>query len=130
MEPAGPARVERRLAAILEADVADYSCLIEVDDEGKLGRLKVFRVGVIDSKIAAHRGRIVKTTGDWLLSSSPTSLSEVPNGKLREYDPEDTIRFYALRLRDVGFIKSSPQKIIADNTDWRFLNEIRRELKA
>ena len=48
----------------------------------------------------------------------------------REYDPEDTVRFYALRLRDVGFIKSTPQKIIAESTDWRFLNELRRELKA
>src|SRR5215472_12390773 len=50
--------------------------------------------------------------------------------KWREYDPEDTIRFYALRLRDVGLIKSSPQKIIADGTDWRFLNELKSELKA
>jgi NitT/TauT family transport system substrate-binding protein len=48
----------------------------------------------------------------------------------REYDPEDTVRFYALRLREAGFIKASPQKIIADSTDWRFLNEIKRELKA
>jgi NitT/TauT family transport system substrate-binding protein len=50
--------------------------------------------------------------------------------KWREYDAEDTIRFYALRLRDAGFIKSTPQKIIADGTDWRFLDELRRELKA
>jgi NitT/TauT family transport system substrate-binding protein len=57
------------------------------------------------------------------------TLSE--NGyKWREYDPEDTVRFYALRMRDVGLIKSSPQKIIADGTDWRFLNELKRELKA
>ena len=57
------------------------------------------------------------------------TLSE--NGyKWREYDAEDTIRFYALRLRDVGLIKSTPQKIIADGTDWRFLNELKRELKA
>jgi len=48
----------------------------------------------------------------------------------REYDPEDTVRFYALRLRELGMIKSSPQKIIADGTDWRFLNELKRELKA
>lgn len=48
----------------------------------------------------------------------------------REYDPEDTIRFYALRLRDVGMIKSSPNEIIAAGTDWRFLNEIKRELKG
>ena len=57
------------------------------------------------------------------------TLSE--NGyKWREYDAEDTVRFYALRLHDVGLIKSTPQKIIADGTDWRFLNELKRELKA
>ena len=58
------------------------------------------------------------------------TLSENSYDKWREYDPEDTVRFYALRLRDVGFIKSSPQKIIADGTDWRFLNELKRELKV
>jgi NitT/TauT family transport system substrate-binding protein len=57
------------------------------------------------------------------------TLSE--NGyKWREYDAEDTIRFYALHLRDVGLIKSTPQKIIAEGTDWRFLNELKSELKA
>ena len=50
--------------------------------------------------------------------------------KWREYDIEDTIRFYAPRLHEAGFIKSSPQKIIAGGTDWRFLNELKRELKA
>jgi NitT/TauT family transport system substrate-binding protein len=58
------------------------------------------------------------------------ALSELPYDKWREYDPEDTVRFYALRLHEVGLIKSSPQKIIADGTDWRFLNELKRELKA
>ncbi len=48
----------------------------------------------------------------------------------REFDPEDTIRFYSLRLREAGMIKSSPNKIITDGTDWRFLNEIKRELKG
>ena len=67
MEPAGPARVERRLAAILAADVAGYSRLIEADEEGTLGRLKALRAEVIDPKIASHHGRIVKTTGDGLL---------------------------------------------------------------
>jgi NitT/TauT family transport system substrate-binding protein len=50
--------------------------------------------------------------------------------KWREYDAEDTLRFYALRLQEVGLIKSSPQKIIAEGTDWRFLDELKRELKA
>jgi NitT/TauT family transport system substrate-binding protein len=58
------------------------------------------------------------------------TLQEVPYDKWRDYDAEDTIRFYALRIRDVGFIKSTPQQIIAENTDWRFLDELKRELKA
>jgi NitT/TauT family transport system substrate-binding protein len=58
------------------------------------------------------------------------ALRDIPYDKWREYDPEDTIRFYALRLHEVGFIKSTPQKIIAENTDWRFLNELKRELKT
>ena len=57
------------------------------------------------------------------------SLSGLPY-KWREYDPEDTLRFFALRLRETGFIKSTPQKIIADGADWRFLNELKRELKV
>jgi NitT/TauT family transport system substrate-binding protein len=51
-------------------------------------------------------------------------------GKWRQYEPEDTVRFYALRLHEAGMIKSSPQKIIAQGTDWRFLREIKKELKA
>jgi NitT/TauT family transport system substrate-binding protein len=58
------------------------------------------------------------------------ALKEIPYAKWREFDPEDTIRFYALRLREVGMIKSSPNKIIADAADWRFLNELKRELKG
>jgi NitT/TauT family transport system substrate-binding protein len=58
------------------------------------------------------------------------TLAELPYGRWREFDPEDTIRFYALRFHEVGAIKSSPNKIIADGTDWRFLNELKRELKA
>ncbi len=60
-------RVERRLAAILAADVAGYSRLIGADEEGTLARLKAHRHDLIDPKIAEHRGRIVKTTGDGLL---------------------------------------------------------------
>jgi NitT/TauT family transport system substrate-binding protein len=58
------------------------------------------------------------------------TLSELPYDKWREYEPEDTLRFYALRLHEAGMIKTSPQKIIAEGTDWRFLNELKRELKA
>jgi NitT/TauT family transport system substrate-binding protein len=58
------------------------------------------------------------------------TLGEVPYDKWRDYDPEDTVRFYALRLHEARLLKSSPQKIIADGTDWRFANELKRELKA
>ena len=59
--------VVRRLAAILAADVAGYSRLIEADEESTLSRLKVLRAEIIDPKIAHHKGRIVKTSGDGLL---------------------------------------------------------------
>lgn len=56
------------------------------------------------------------------------TLADVPYNRWRDYDPEDTIRFYALRLREAGMLRSNPAKIIADAADWRFLNEVRREL--
>lgn len=52
------------------------------------------------------------------------------NYDYRSSNPEDTLRFHALRLRDVGMIRSTPQKLIAQGTDWRFLNELKQELKA
>ena len=58
------------------------------------------------------------------------AMRDLPYGKWREYDPEDTIRFYSLRLHEAGLIKSSPQKLIAQSTDWRFLNELKKELKG
>jgi NitT/TauT family transport system substrate-binding protein len=58
------------------------------------------------------------------------TLTEIPYDSWRHFDPEDAMRFYALRLHEVGMIKSSPNAILAQGTDWRFLNELRRELKA
>jgi len=49
---------------------------------------------------------------------------------MRSYDPEEALRFFALRMRELGMIKSSPQKIIVQGTDWRFLNELKKELKT
>ena len=61
------ATATRRLAAILAADVAGYSRLIEADEEGTLGRLKTLRAEVIDPNIINHRGRILRTPGGGLL---------------------------------------------------------------
>ena len=58
------------------------------------------------------------------------TLKEISYAKWREYDPEDTIRFYSLRLRESGLIRATPNKILADGTDWRFFNELKRELKG
>ena len=58
------------------------------------------------------------------------TLTELSYASWREYDPEDSMRFYALRLHEVGMIQSSPNQILAEGTDWRFLDELKRELKA
>jgi NitT/TauT family transport system substrate-binding protein len=58
------------------------------------------------------------------------TMQELPYDRWREYNPEETVRFYALRLHEAGMIKSTPQKIIAQGTDWRFFNELKREMKG
>lgn len=58
------------------------------------------------------------------------TIKEIPYSQWREFDPEDTMRFYSLRLHEAGMIKSSPQKIIAQGTDWRIWKELKKELKA
>ena len=58
------------------------------------------------------------------------TMKELPYDKWRQYDPEDTVRFHALRLHEAGMVKSSPKKLIAQGADWRFLNELKKELKG
>jgi NitT/TauT family transport system substrate-binding protein len=58
------------------------------------------------------------------------TLTELPYAAWREFDPEDALRFFGLRLHEAGMIESSPNRLIAEGTDWRFLNELKRELKA
>ncbi len=62
--------------------------------------------------------------------SALQTMQDVPYRNWRDYNPEDTVRFYGLRLQDVGMIKATPQKLIERGTDWRFLNALRRELKT
>jgi NitT/TauT family transport system substrate-binding protein len=57
-------------------------------------------------------------------------LAEIPYTRWREFDPEDSVRFFSLRLHEAGAIQSTPQQIIARGTDWRFLEELKRELKT
>jgi NitT/TauT family transport system substrate-binding protein len=73
--------------------------------------------------------RIVADRG-YRYDYSLQTMKEIRYALWREYDPEDAVRYYALRLREAGMIKSGPNRIIAQGTDWRFFNELRRELKA
>lgn len=90
--------VERRLAAILAADVAGYSRLMGADEEGTLAELKTLRKTLVDPTIALHRGRIVKTTGDGMLVEFASAVDavrcavEVQRGITRQNDgvPQDT----------------------------------------
>jgi adenylate cyclase len=95
--------VERRLAAILAADVAGYSRLMGADEEGTLDRLKTLRRELLDPKIAEHHGRVVKTTGDGVLVEFPSVVdavrcaAEVQRGMIdREPEVSDERR---IRLR-------------------------------
>ena len=101
-----PVDTKRVLRAILKA--ADL-CVAEPERVARL---------MVDSGFAASYDYALQAMGD------------VPYARWREFDPEDTVRFYALRLHEAGLIRSSPKKIVADGTDWRFLNQLKRELKT
>ena len=58
------------------------------------------------------------------------TMKDVPYDRWREYVPEDTVRFYALRLHEIGLVKSGPDQLMSRGTDWRFLNELKQELKT
>ena len=73
----GQEQIERRLAAILVADVVDYSAHMERDEEGTLARLHVVQREIIGPRVSDHNGRIVKTTGDGLLVEFPSPLEAV-----------------------------------------------------
>jgi NitT/TauT family transport system substrate-binding protein len=78
----------------------------------------------------ARAARLLADKGYVRYDYALQTLADLPYSVWRDYDPEDTVRFYALRLAELGMIKSSPQKVIAEATDWRFLNELKRELKG
>jgi NitT/TauT family transport system substrate-binding protein len=90
--------------------------------------LKADRICAAEPERAARTivGRGFTSSYDYALQT----MKDAPYDRWREYSHEDTIRFYALRLHEAGMIKSSPQKLIAQGTDWRFLNELKKELKG
>jgi NitT/TauT family transport system substrate-binding protein len=107
-----PSATKRALRAILKAT---NICASEPERVARL---------IVDK--AAGRSTPPPPNYDYVLQT----MREIPYSQWREYDAEDTVRFFALRLHEVGLIKSSPQKIIAQGTDWRFFNELKKELKG
>ena len=61
---------------------------------------------------------------------SVQALRDIPYKRWREYDSADSLRFYALRLHEAGFLKSNPQKLLAQGTNWRFIDQLRKEMKT
>ncbi len=105
------------------------SCAISGRDQARLRAILKADRSLRDRAAAAARQLVdggFTPRYDYALQT----LKEVPYDIWREYDPEDSMRFYALRMHEAGLIKSTPQKIIAEGTDWRFLDEIKRELKG
>jgi NitT/TauT family transport system substrate-binding protein len=99
-----PVATKRALRAILKAT---HFCAVEPERAARLVADKGYRY-------------------DYSLQT----MKEIAYARWRDYDAEDTIRFYSLRLHEAGMIKSTPSKIIAQGADWRFFNELKRELKV
>jgi NitT/TauT family transport system substrate-binding protein len=75
--------------------------------------------------------RILQQKKIWTKSETKyilQSIKDIPFRDWRDYSPEDVIRFYVLRMRDVGMIETSPQEFMAQHTDWRFINELKSEM--
>src|SRR5262249_21809700 len=81
---------------------------------------------IVDKEWARFEGMLYEKQYAYTLQV----MQELPYSQWREFDPEDTVRFYALRLHEAGLIKTSPQQIIARGTDWRFLNTLKKEVKG
>jgi NitT/TauT family transport system substrate-binding protein len=101
-----PAATKRAVRAILRANAI---CSQEPDSVARL---------LVDRGYATQ------------LDYARQALREIPYAKWREYAAADSLRFYALRLTEAGMIKLTPQKMLSQHTDWRFLNELKRELKG
>jgi NitT/TauT family transport system substrate-binding protein len=100
-----PAATKRAIRAIMKANTV---CALE---PGRVARILVARGYTTQYEYAVQ------------------ALKELPYARWRDYSAADTVRFYALRLREAGMVKAPPQKILAEGTDLRFIHELRRELR-
>ena len=134
---------EKKIGHVIVTSAVDlpwsqyFCCVVAANREfvrkNPIATKRAFRALLKATDICAlEPERAVKTLVDSGFSRkySLQTLKELPYTKWREYDPEDTVRFYGLILHDIGRIKASPNKIIAEATDWRFLRELKQELKG
>ncbi len=89
--------------------------------------LKANDIVARDPKLATRVVIEKKVRNESEYESVLRALRDIPYGKWREYNPEDTVRFYALRMRDIGMIESNPQQFIDQHTDWSFMNGLKKE---
>lgn len=90
--------------------------------------LKATDLCALDPKLAARN--LIATGFPTDYDRAVKVFSEIPYAQWREYDPEDTLRFFALRMHKLGLIRQSPDDLVDEIADWRFLNELKKELKA
>jgi len=91
--------------------------------------LKAVDVVAHDPVLATETVIAKKVRSETEYTSILRSLKDIPYGKWREYNPEDTIRFYALRMRETGLIETAPQEFIDRHADWRFIKELKKEFR-
>ena len=101
-----------RWVGIESGDVSDVGEPFGAQEPERVARL------LLDRGVVKHYDYAVQT------------IKELPYARWRDYDSTDTLRFYALRLHEAGLVKSSPQKIIAQGSDLRFVDELKKELKG
>jgi len=105
--------------------------LVVMPDSFALARRAILKATDLCASNPERAARFIVSRGySGQLDYAVQAIREIPYMRWRDYDPEDTVRFYALRLREVGMTKNNAKKIIAQGTDWRFFNEIKRELKT
>ena len=126
------------LSTTLDRPWSQYFCCMLIGNADFVRRNPIATKRVVRAMVRAND--ICAAKPDWVArrlvdrgfapryDSVRQGLGEISYRSWRDYDPEDTVRFYALRLRELGMIKSSPNKIIATGADWRFLKEVRKEL--
>jgi NitT/TauT family transport system substrate-binding protein len=126
--------------SVLDRPWSQYFCCVLAGNRGYIRKYPIATKRVLRAIVkaadlcASEPARVARQIVDAGFTPSYDyalqTIKEISYVRWREYNPEDAVRFYALRLREAGMIKSSPNKILADGTDWRHWNELKRELKG